>query len=338
MQANFRLILLAFLVGPALGGAGPAAAYSAKAIVQVEARASTRTDPAAPPAVPQTGFDRQRDVRAQGDASATAATGAHQPVGLSSSVGTAWGRSSAGGGGLHAFAASGFGLDLATASADASLSARGAVHAIAEVFDTVTFLSPELAIGAPLTLNFSTVLTGFMQGSGQFVPGVSQAFTDNGVTWLVEIGSWVRQGYEQLWKIDDNVFVDTRTGVTSRSFSVQVANGVATSLGMYLSVGAEASGRLGCMPCSGGAGASGTAVSDFGSTFAWGGVQSIADAAGNALPLATLHSVSTSGFDYRSAYVSPVPEAPTLLLWASAAALAGWRRLRAPGRGRPVLG
>ena len=73
-------------------------------------------------------------------------------------------------------------------------------------------------------------------------------------------------------------------------------------------------------------------VADMGHTIAWGGITALRDA-GGAL-VGDFSAVSaTSGFDYRNAYVSAVPEAPaSLLLLAGLAMLGtGWRRgLRRP--------
>lgn len=63
-------------------------------------------------------------------------------------------------------------------------------------------------------------------------------------------------------------------------------------------------------------------VADLSNTVAWAGVLSLQDAGGAAVTDYTLRS-STSGFDYRSAYVSAVPEPASVVLWLGGLALLG---------------
>ncbi len=68
-------------------------------------------------------------------------------------------------------------------------------------------------------------------------------------------------------------------------------------------------------------------VADMGHTIAWGGIAELHDAGGQLVTDFAAVSAS-SGFDYRNAYISTVPEAPaSLLLLAGLAMLGtGWRR------------
>lgn len=76
-------------------------------------------------------------------------------------------------------------------------------------------------------------------------------------------------------------------------------------------------------------GASAGSSVDFGHTLGWGGVQQVRDAAGNLIDTYAMTGLG-SGFDFRQAYVSAVPEPQTIALWAAGlafmAALSGRRR------------
>jgi hypothetical protein len=69
-------------------------------------------------------------------------------------------------------------------------------------------------------------------------------------------------------------------------------------------------------------------ASDLSNTVAWAGVIGLQDASGAAVADYALHSAS-SGFDYRNAYVSAVPEPATVALWAIGLTLLGGMRGRA---------
>ena len=78
----------------------------------------------------------------------------------------------------------------------------------------------------------------------------------------------------------------------------------------------------------GGGGAYVTGLADLGHTIGWGGISTVVDPAGNVV--SGFSAVSTSsGFDYRNAYVSAVPEpASPLLLLLGAGVIAVWKRRR----------
>ena len=79
----------------------------------------------------------------------------------------------------------------------------------------------------------------------------------------------------------------------------------------------------------GGGGAYVTALADLGHTIGWGGISSVVDPAGNAVTAFSALSAS-SGFDYRRAYVSAVPEPASALLWlAGVVAIGVMKRHRA---------
>ena len=76
-------------------------------------------------------------------------------------------------------------------------------------------------------------------------------------------------------------------------------------------------------------GASAGASVDMGHTLAWGGVQAVHDADGNAVDLYTMTGMG-SGFDFRQSYASAVPEPGGVALWMlGLAAVAGLRWPRA---------
>ena len=114
------------------------------------------------------------------------------------------------------------------------------------------------------------------------------------------------------------------SGAGWRSFSFQMPN---RSWAADVNIGGEARATARAdLNFGGNAYVSG--LSDLGNTIAWGGISGVVDPSG--ANVANFSAMSaTSGFNYREAYVSPVPEvSPAPLMLAGLAALAWWTRRR----------
>lgn len=108
-----------------------------------------------------------------------------------------------------------------------------------------------------------------------------------------------------------------------RSFSFQMPNqswSVQVSMNAWLSASAVAD-------IAGVGSASSDAATDFGNTIAWGGITELRDPSGQWVSNFSAIS-SSSGYDYRNAYVSAVPEVPSLALMAAGLAMMGLRLRR----------
>ncbi|WP_457444361.1 hypothetical protein [Roseateles sp. P5_E4] len=300
-------------------GLAPAclAAYTATAEVNAQALGQASVNELAPVVLGSS--DQQRDTRASGTATASVGVGRHAQVGTADAGGGAssWAQVAAGGIQLQA-TGTGNGLFLSPGDAwFARILGRGTAYAGASFSDGLTFSVPGLAVGAPLTLTFGINVTGSISSMGQFAQGLSGYGTVTDMRWHVSLGN-LSDGRSES-EYNSNGLIDRSAVATGlRSFVATVGNGVPTVLTMEASVGASAQGGVSCRGCGFAAlYAEGNSYADFSHTFAWNGIQGALDAAGNPLALADLQVMSSSGFNYLSAWSAPVPELPSPALMAA---------------------
>jgi hypothetical protein len=290
------------------------AAYTATAGVDVTARGEALVGDK-DPVILGIGDSDHRSVHT-GSASANAGTGIHAQQDSADAGGGSSGWAQVGAGGIHLLASAGGSASFLGNSGFARIIGRSMASATGSFSDGLTFRASGLAIGAPLVLTFSIGVDGTLEGIGQFPAGVAGFATITDMRWNVALGS-LSDGRSE--------WAQTLNGTTTRSapatgvwtFVATVGNGVATTLTMQASAGASAQGGINCFGC----GlqtlyAEGQSSADFSHTFAWNGIQGATDAAGQALDLASLQVVSSSGFDYLGSNVSAVPELSSLALLA----------------------
>lgn len=299
------------------------ATYTATATANVQVRGQSYV-----PAVDHTPqslgqADSHLDVKHSGTAHTSAGAGIHVLAGAIDATGGGSSWAIASPGGVHAAALSNGATSLIGATSYLQLEGRGIAGATALVTDLVTFSVASLPAGAALRMNISVGITGGMDWNGQRVAGIAGDQTLTKLKWELYVGgNWVDDRGGEVYTTNGVINYDTRSATGVRSYDLQVANGVPGLLSMKLEVGASAQANMTCADC-GGLFAEAVAASDYGHTFAWNGVQSITDGAGNPLALGALQVNADSGFDYRVAYAAPVPEGSTSTLLLAGAGVLG---------------
>lgn len=203
-------------------------------------------------------------------------------------------------------------------------------YADAATGDSFTLFAPAYAPGTLLTVNASV----FLHGSAGAAAGLANGSGsyDALSSWQARVSVWnpsmlyaVQQtGSGNCWSNPSVPNGCGGAGFSTLALQFTVANGQTTSLSISGSARAAISAHA-----SNNASAGGNAFADLSHTIGWGGIGSLMDGSGQLVGDYTAISAG-SGFDYRQAYVSAVPEpAPWLLLVAGLAAVTR-RRVRRP--------
>lgn len=253
----------------------------------------------------------------------------HQPP-VYNGLGYAWSQVEVGG--VHVFAQA-----QSVAGGPAMLRVTGSGQASGFMSDFFSLSVPGAASGASFTVTAQVRVDG--AAFAETVPGWTAAYQPAGqLAAFSHWESWVRvlrgDNGATLAELRAGEDCDARTNQGSGPFCVgsgqpglqtisfqMVNNGAAVQLDMrgWASAGTSIYQPMLLTTAD--------SRADLGHTIAWGGITELRDAAGQLVDGYAAVSAS-SGFDYRDAYVSVVPEAPSsLLLLAGLAMLGvGWRR------------
>lgn len=331
MNKTTKLISISLFLASAWSSTSAVAAYTATALASVTARGALVVGGEDSVVDGVSDFDR-RTVQT-GVAMASIATGINAQLGSATAGGAGSGWAQVAPGGIH-LSASGIGSASFLAPADrfSNVIGRGMGSATGSFSDALTISAPSLAIGAPVMLSFSVAVSGSLGGQGQFASGVSGYGVSSSVSWSVLLGDGGDGASEELHITNDDV---ARSGGLQavQTIVVTVPNGIASTLTLRAAAGASTQGGIVCGACGfSSLYAEGSAFADFSQTFGWNGIQGVTDGSGRSLDLSELQVLSSSGFDYRQAYVSAVPEpSVAALLAAGLSLLAVWARRRAVG-------
>lgn len=267
-----------------------------------------------------------QSVPGVGAAATASATNGLHVVAYGADAGTgssAWAQVAAGG--IH-LTSSASGSAFSSPAAESSVLGRGIGSASGDLAETLTFSAGALAAGTPVIVTYSVNITGSFDWNGQRNSDLISGYQSrNNMSWNVSLNGYGDGSSSNVWMANGDL-LDYNIGSTGiQSIVATVELGRDMSLHMSAAIGA--SGQAG-LACSGNCGlvdiyAEGSAASNFGSTFAWNGIQSLTDLNGNPLDWSVS---SSSGFDYRNAYVSAVPELPSVTLLLGGLAWVGWRR------------
>lgn len=240
-------------------------------------------------------------------------------------------------GGVHVYAQ---GQSVASGPDLLRVTSRGTASGFMSDFFRLSV--PGAATGATFTITAQVKVTG--SAFAQTLPGWTGVFLPGGAE-LAAFSSWqswvrVMHGSsgQTLAELRANEDCDARTnqgsgpfcrvegqpGLQTISFQMQ-NNGTPVQLDMRAWTSA---GTSIYQPQSF---ATADSYADLGQSVTWGGITGVRDASGALV--SNYGAVSaTSGFDYRNAYVSVVPEAPASLMWLAGLALLGVARRRGLGR------
>lgn len=259
-------------------------------------------------------LDYPADISFRSPISSTTVTGS-TTLGANAGNGTAFSSASfmATAGGLHiAAVASATGAGVPGWSSGGSSSS----YADAVSYDAFVVTTSSYAPGAVFTVTAGLSMTGSVGAMGFRSPAGADGSFDALASWQAEVQVYNstmlfpvnERASSACW---DNPSVGMGcggAGFSTLGLTFTVANGQPTDLLLLGQVRARASAGA-----THGGLAGADAWSDLGHTIAWGGIESVVDGAGNPIDTYTAFS-QTTGFDYRNAYVSAVPEPRIWLL------------------------
>jgi hypothetical protein len=209
-----------------------------------------------------------------------------------------------------------------------------AAYADAATGDSFRIFAPAYALGALFTVNASLSLSGsagaaasLANGSGSYdaLSSWQARVTVSNPSMLYAVAQYSSGACWSSQRVPDNC---DGAGFSNLALQFTVANGQDTSLS--ISGSARAYINFGA---SGDASVSGNAFADLGNTIAWGGISSLLDTDGQNIGDYAAAS-DGSGFDYREAFVSSVPEPASWMLLIAGLFLLPLRRSSKP-HGRP---
>ncbi len=275
-------------------------------------------------------FDAREGSAAFGRISALADSDYQQQV--YNGLGKSWSEVAVGGIHLNA-------VSQSVAGGQGPTGATGSGRAVGFVSDFFGLSVPGQASGATFTVTAQVRIDG--SAGASTTPGWNGMFQQNRADGFSDWQSWVRvmQGVNgpRLAELRAGLDCSARTsfstppgcissglpGLQTITFQM-VNNGARLQLDMrgWASAGTSVNLSIGQV--------SADSWSDLGNTIAWGGITELRDA--NNLPVTNFSAFSaSSGFDYRNAYVSAVPELPTpalAVLGLGLMGLLGWHRRR----------
>jgi hypothetical protein len=260
--------------------------------------------------------DHPADMHFSAPNSSTAVTGS-TILGANAGNGTAFSSAS--------FMATAGGLHIATvASATGSgngvfgwgSSGGSSSQASAVAYDAFVVSTSSYAPGAILTVSASLSMTGSVGAMGFRSPSGSDGSYDALASWQAEVQVYNstmlfpvnERASSSCWDGPSTGMGCGGAGFSTLDLTFTVANGQPTDLAILGQVRARAVAGAQHEALAGA-----DAWSDLGHTIAWGGIESVVDEAGNPIGIFTAFS-QTTGFDYRNAYVSAVPEPRSWLL------------------------
>lgn len=241
----------------------------------------------------------------------------------------AWSRPEAGGLHLSTVAsASVMSSDWLSPSPNAS----GNTNASTLFRDVFQFVVPLAAPGTPFTVTAQIRVDASVMVDGLLLDTASPSFFNASSAWETRVSmtsgaGWILQDQHQgscQWGPAGQVCSGTSPGMVDVVFVLY------TGANVVFEMSASANSIAGSF-LAGPGGASAGASADIGHTLAWGGVQQVRDAGGNPVDTYAMTGMG-SGFDFRQAYVTAVPEAPSLMLWLAGLATVAVRRARRRGR------
>lgn len=255
-------------------------------------------------------------------------------------------------GGIHAMALSEAFIEFASVapSPDRNLLAQSSVSVVVSVSDEVTFGVSALPQGTPIYIDFNFSVDGHCPAFWTKPPGspiTPNASADAVGRWalnfLVPGGrpagvptSYLNQFAEQLQS-----FVTQGNSEVNQfaafgypkviTITMYGRSGVASTVEMLVRITTLATAEARYWPEAAGSVYAGVNC-DLGHTVSWGGVAAVRQLDGTPVSLSDLSAVSTSGFDYKNAYVSTPEPSATLSMSLGAFALSWLARQRAARR------
>lgn len=221
-------------------------------------------------------------------------------------------------GGLHVTASAlGQSISGAGLANPSNWQAAGSAGGQARSSDGLVFNIAGLPAGTLITVSFGVNFNGLLawQSIGVTPTTLGTATMGEG-GWRVDLGGQGSGNTASLYT-ESGVITDQRTlttGAIAGSAVVSLGDVVPLTMSLYANTTASAVGRCASDGCAGGT-VSSNSLADFSNTLGWGGISALHDSNGDPIDLARLQLASDSGFDYRQAYVSAVPEPATAALW-----------------------
>ena len=220
-------------------------------------------------------------------------------------------------GGLHVTAyALGQSISGAVLPNSSNWQAAGSAGGEARSSDGLVFNIAGLAANTLVTVSFGVNFSGVLAWQNTGITPTLGTTTMSGGGWRVDLAGQGSGNTAALYT-ERGVITDQRpltTGAIAGSSVVSLGNVVPLTMMLYADATASAVGRCADDGCGVGQVAS-NSFADFGHTLGWGGISALHHSNGDSIDLSRLQLTSDSGFDYRQAYVSAIPEPATWALW-----------------------